>query len=243
MKIQVLSDLHLEFAGCLPKATAADVVVLAGDIGVGDIAISWAKNTFNSPVLYVAGNHEYYNPMFTMSEHAQLIKSEALGSNVTVLDNDVVIIDGVRFIGTTLWTDLVDFDAVLYSDADRIIINDGWEHFNSHFAQELFERNICWLQDEITKTFDGKTVVISHHAPSFKSIHSQYKGNPWNPCFSSDLEGLMGGKVDLWVHGHTHNSFNYVVKGTRIVCNPRGYPSATGGWENPSFDYGLVINI
>jgi len=242
MKIQVMSDLHLEFAVLEPNETDADVVVLSGDISVGDQGVLWAKSSFDKPVLYVAGNHEYYNLMFTMHEHIQLMKSESVGSKVYVLDNDVQIIGDVRFIGSTLWTDLKDC-SVLYSDGDRIIINDDYRHFNASVAQALFERNVRWLEEEIAKPFEGQTVVISHHAPSLQSTHPEYAGNPWNPCFSSNLEDLMGDKVHLWVHGHTHHSFDYIVKGTRVVCNPRGYPDALGGWENPQFNPNLVIDL
>lgn len=241
MRIQVMSDIHLEFSPCIPPVTDADIVVLAGDIGIGDKGVAWAKNTFDVTVIMVPGNHEYYDPLFTMDEHIKLMKSEALGSKVHVLDNDVETIDGVRFIGTTLWTDLHDC-WVLYSDADRIIITDDW-HFNAPYAQALFEHNVAWLKEEIARPFEGRTVVISHHAPSPQSIHPKYEGNPWNLCFSSNLEELMGQRIDMWVHGHMHDSFDYTVSSTRVVCNPRGYPNALGGWENPQFNPNLVIDL
>ena len=118
----------------------------------------------------------------------------------------------------------------------------GVMHFNLSFAQALFEKNNAWLQSVLARPFDGKTVVVTHHAPSLKSIHSDYKSNEWNPCFVSDLEKLMDG-VGFWVHGHTHSSFDYQIGKTRVVCNPRGYPNDLDGWENKEFNPSNVIFI
>jgi len=245
MKIHILSDLHLESAPFTPPATNADVVILAGDIAVGVEGVLWAREAFDVPVIYVCGNHEFHNPDYTIKEHIEMMKEVAAGSNVTVLDNDVAVVDGVRFIGSTMWTDVQNAYSALYCDIDRISVGEdayGPVHFSKDYAQGLFERNRGWLKAELEKRFDGETVVITHHAPSWKSLHEQHVGNPWNPCFISDLEGLMNG-VDVWVHGHTHNNFDYEVAGTRVVCNPRGYPNPLGGWENNEFDVGKVVEI
>lgn len=245
MKIQILSDLHLECATFKPVQTDADIVVLAGDVGVGVEGVLWARETFDVPVVYVAGNHEYHDAALTISEHMDAIKQVADGSNVMVLDNDVVVVDGVRFVGSTMWTDLENAYSALYCDVDRISFDEneyGPVHFTKEFAQELFDRNKAWLVEELGKQFAGKTVVVSHHAPSLKSLHQQYVGNEWNPCFMSNLEGLMNA-VDVWIHGHTHNNFDYQIAGTRVVCNPRGYPDPLGGWENNEFDAGKVVDV
>jgi len=250
MNIHVLSDLHLECAFLMPPANDADVVVLPGDIGVSAQGVQWAKDFFEVPVIYVAGNHEYYNPDLSMPEHKALIREVCADSNINFLDNDVVFINGVRFIGSTLWTDMTKAPGALYSDMERIVV--GYDvdrylgdliHFSEEYAQRLFERNRAWLAAELSNPFDGKTVVVTHHAPSHGSVHAQYAVNPWNPCFISNLEYLMGDNVDLWLHGHTHNNFDYRVNGTRVVCNPRGYPNPLGGWENRTFDPGLMIQL
>jgi len=121
MKIHILSDIHLECESFEPPKTPADVVVLAGDIGVGARGIDWAKIHFDIPVLYIPGNHEYHNPSLTMIEHLADMQRACEESNVVLMDNRVMVIEGVRFIGTTLWTDLINFESVLYCDADRII--------------------------------------------------------------------------------------------------------------------------
>jgi len=250
LNIQLLSDLHLECASFVPPLNSADVVVLAGDIGVGTQGLKWAKDVFDVPVVYVCGNHEYHDPRWSMAEIKAFMRRTCEGSNIHLLDNDVVIINDVRFIGSTLWADLTRAPDALCCDTDRIVVKydisravGGLTHFSGAYAQSLFEQNSAWLASELAKPFDGKTVVITHHAPSFGSLHAQYAGNPWNPCFMSDLEHLMGDKVDLWLHGHTHNNFDYRVNGTRVVCNPRGYPNPLGHWENMMFDAGMVIGL
>ncbi|EAU55133.1 metallophosphoesterase [Mariprofundus ferrooxydans] len=249
MKIHILSDLHLECASFEPAVTSADLIVLAGDIGVGVTGINWAKECFQVPVLYVPGNHEFHDPSMLMDEHIALMQQACSGSNVMLMDNKTTVINGVRFIGSTLWTDLQKFKSILFCDADRIIseyeINQhagGLKHFDWVYAQTLFERNKLWLQSELARSFNGKTVVATHHAPSRKSIAPQYKGNDWNPCFASDLESLIL-DVDLWIHGHTHSSLDYVLNGARVVCNPRGYPNPLGGWENGFFTPSMVVEI
>jgi len=245
MKIQILSDLHLECAPFRSPQSNADVVVLAGDIGVGVEGVLWAKKMFDVPVFFVCGNHEYHDTEFTIAAHMEMMKQEAAGSNVMVLDNDIAVVGGVRFVGSTMWTNMENAYSALYCDIDRISVDEnsyGPVHFTKEYAQELYDRNKAWLKEVLARPFDGKTVVVSHHAPSLKSLHQQYLGNPWNPCFMTDLEGLMNG-VDLWVHGHTHNNFDYAIAGARVVCNPRGYPNPLGGWENNEFDSGKVVEI
>jgi len=246
MKINILSDLHLECAPFMPPPVVEGVVVLAGDIGDGVTGIEWAKEAFDVPVLYVPGNHEFHDDLFTMGQHRKRMCEAAAGTNIILLDNNVAYFDSVRFIGSTLWTDLSKLGSVLYCDADSILIDqpqsEDPEYFNATDAQALFNSNKAWLQDELAKPYDGKTVVVTHHAPSQKSIHNRYQGNAWNDCFVSDVEGLMH-SIDVWIHGHTHSSHDYKLNNTRVVCNPRGYPTFMGGWENQEFNPSMVISI
>jgi hypothetical protein len=107
----------------------------------------------------------------------------------------------------------------------------------------LCKRAADWLAHRLAEPFDGPTVVITHHAPSPRSIHPRFAGSPLNGCFVSDLERLMDGeRVHLWIHGHTHDSFDYTVAGTRVLCNPRGY-AKNGLNENVAFDAGLVVAV
>ena len=115
--------------------------------------------------------------------------------------------------------------------------------FTPDDAAALCRADTQWLENRLAEPHAGPTVVITHHAPSRQSIHSRFAGSPLNGCFVSDLEHLVGGeRVQLWVHGHTHDSFDYTLNGTRVVCNPRGY-AKDGVNENPLFDSNFVVQI
>ncbi len=247
MKIHILNDLHIEFKDFEPPITDADVVVLAGDIGVGMEGLHWAQARFpDKPVIYVPGNHEFYQHDITLINE---LKAEA-ADNIHVLDDDQVIIDGVRFLGSILWTDFA-----LFGEADKFfamqtarqqmtdfsIIQNHGQRFTPEDAIKLHEASRDWLTIMLAEPFDGKTVVVTHHAPSSQSVHPRYARNLLTPAFASNLENLMDGdRVTLWIHGHMHESFDYEVYGTRVVCNPRGYaPEA----PNPEFKQDYTYKI
>ena len=253
MKLNILSDLHLG-QGALPLPDApADLVVLAGDIARPAEAMAWASR-IGKPVLYVAGNHEFYGASLpaTMAR----LKSLAQGTPVRVLDDEAVVIGGVRFLGSTLWTDFRLFgDGAPRADAQaqaqrfirdfsRIFVDEAMgQAFSPEEAERRFERHARWLAQQLDAPHDGPTVVITHHAPSPRSIHPRFAGSPINACFVSDAERLMGAeRVAVWIHGHTHDSFDYEVAGTRVLCNPRGY-ARDGVNENASFDPDLVVEV
>lgn len=230
MRIRILSDLHLAVAPFAPPAADADVVVLAGDIANGAAGIEWASRTFRAPVLYLAGNHEYYDGEF--GEVQQAMRVAAKENGVALLDCDESAIEGVRFLGCTLWTDYslvaaAERPAVIESarklNPDYLVIRRGERRFAPEDAIELCVQQRAWLQSRLAAPFTGKTVVITHFAPHPRSIAPAYAGHPANPGFVLDLEDMMG-RAALWIHGHTHTAFDYTVNGTRVVCNPRGYP-------------------
>jgi predicted phosphodiesterase len=252
MKLHVLSDLHLSVSDLDPPRTDADVVILAGDIARPKEAVAWALG-FDRPVLYVAGNHEFYggNLGGTMREFERL----SAGTDVRVLDCGEIVIGDVRFLGATLWTDFLLFGAgeqrgciaqaqVFVRDFSRIRLDETSDRpFLPADAVALFGRHIAWLQTRLDEPFPGPTVVVTHHAPSPQSLHPRFANMPLSACFVSDVEYLMGkNRVVLWIHGHTHDSFDYTVNGTRVVCNPRGY-AKNGANENASFDPVLAIDL
>lgn len=259
MKIRILSDLHLEFSEWDPPETDSDVVVLAGDIHKDDRGVKWAKAKFpDKQVIYVPGNHEYYGGSLVNTLHH--MKEEAAGSNVHVLDKEEVILDGVQFLGGTFWTDywlygnpmmakidawrgMSDFSKIRDRNYSRVKPDD-FEF--EHFTMKQF------IRKKLEEKFTGKTVVITHHAPSERSIAPRYKDPAsayyhLNPSFSSHAEACMSAgdkKVDLWIHGHLHNISDYVVEeqGTRVVCNPRGYQQH-GYHEETGFNPRLIIEV
>jgi len=237
MRIHVLSDLHLEHEPFDPPQTGADVVVLAGDIGNGSASIEWAKRTFRCPVIYLAGNHEYYEGDFDAVGEA--MRAAASGSAVELLDCSDAVLDGVRFLGCTLWTDyslaprserLAVIEASRSLCPDYKLIRRGERLFAPEDAIELCARHRRWLSARLAEPFPGKTVVISHFAPHRRSIAPAYANHRANPGFVLDLKELMG-RAALWIHGHTHSFFDYRVRGTRVVCNPRGYPKEATGFR------------
>ena len=253
MKLNILSDLHLGQAGLPLPDNDADVVILAGDIARPGPALAWAAQ-FDKPVLYVAGNHEFYGSSIPATR-AQL-KALSAGTRVRVLADEEVVIGGVRFLGSTLWTDFRLFgegdarvaaegEAVRFMrDFSRICVDEAMQQpFTPRHCALLFDEHAAWLAERLAQPHDGPTVVITHHAPSRASIHPRFAGSPVNACFVSDAQALLGAdRVQLWVHGHTHDSFDYRLDGTRVVCNPRGY-ARDGINENPQFDPDFAVQL
>lgn len=253
MKLHILSDLHLSVAPFEAPQTDADIVILAGDLARPREAVAWAKR-LAKPALYVPGNHEFYGGSIhsTLTELKQLCGE----GDIHLLDNNQIVIGGVRFLGTTLWTDFLLFgdsdqheravrEAVGFiHDFSRIRMDDQTGAlFTPADSAQLFNRQAAWLAARLAEPFDGHTVVITHHAPSPKSIHPRFAGSLLNAAFVSNAEHLIDGeRVALWIHGHTHDSFDYVLNGTRVLCNPRGY-ARDGVNENPNFSPNLVLEI
>jgi predicted phosphodiesterase len=252
MKLGILSDLHLSRAGLTPPDNDADLYILAGDLARPAEAIAWAR-TLAKPALYVPGNHEFYGG--SLPAVVRDLKRAAAGTNVTVLDNEQAVIDGVRFLGSTLWSDfLLDGEGAareramtqaqeMMFDFKRIRMEDeGDALFTPTHSATLFERNAAWLEEKLAQPWSGPTVVITHHAPSARSVAPRFAGSPLNGGFTSHLDRLVGAPAALWIHGHMHHSVDYELNGTRVVCNPRGYVTE-GRNENPQFDIDFCVSI
>ena len=250
MKVNILSDLHLSQGELPVPENDADLVILAGDLARPARAVAWASR-IPKPVLYVPGNHEFYGGSIegTVAE----LKRLCAGTRIRVLDCEEVVLGGVRFLGATLWTDFMLGGAHPAREAamreaqrfmrDFSVVRIGGAPFTPQASAELFDRHAAWLEARLAEPHAGPTVVITHHAPSPRSIHPRFAGSPLNACFVSDAERLIDARrVQLWIHGHTHDSFDYRVAGTRVVCNARGY-AKDGVNENPSFDANLSLEI
>lgn len=248
MKIHLLSDLHLEFGGFEPPPTGADVVVLAGDIHVKARGVAWAQKTFgDTPVIYVTGNHEYYDG--SLGHTLEKMRKLAEGTNVHLLQNNVITIQGVRFIGATLWTDyrltgnqpLAQWDAQQRMSDFKYIRDAKFSRVKPYKLLEEHARSRFFIEEQLAQPFEGETVVVTHHAPTELSIHARYRdqSDHLSASYASRLDGLMGASK-LWLHGHTHDSLDYELYGTRVVCNPRGY---AGKELNEEFNPGLVLEV
>jgi predicted phosphodiesterase len=250
MRLHVLSDLHLEQEPFAPPDVDADVVVLAGDVHGGTRGIEWARGwTDGRPVLYVAGNHEFYG-------HAwpgliDDLRAAATGSSLRVLENEEALVAGVRFLGCTLWSDF-DFDGPerreismrisqrAVNDYSQIVFDGGARTLAASDTREAHVASRRWLEERLAEPFDGPTVVVTHHAPLVRSRPSSALWRALAGAFVSDLTDLMGGeRVALWIFGHTHRWADVDVRGTRVVSNPRGYPHE----PVPEFDPEFVVEL
>jgi len=244
MRIQVLSDIHAEFhtdfgEGFITqylRPKGVDVLIIAGDIGVGDslfYALELiAKHYVNASVLYVPGNHDFYNSNFPKMLNSLHILSSSI-DNLFVLDNKMKVINGVSFIGSTLWfrkqKDYQKYTAML-TDFDLI----------RNFEDRVFKENRKCL-NFLNWHVNEDAVVITHHMPTIKSTPIRFLTDPLNMFFVCDMEKLIKKrKPKLWVHGHTHDSFNYLLEKTHIVCNPLGY---VGRQVNADFIANMMIDL
>ncbi|TFY98023.1 metallophosphoesterase [Ramlibacter rhizophilus] len=267
MKVQLLSDLHLEsHPGCAPRpAPEAELLVLAGDIGSYQPGSRLEGSDFGldrfsplrgwpTPVLYVPGNHEYDGLDFDAT-HARLRETcERLG--IRWLERECALIEGVRFLGTTLWT---DFEAIAREAPDTVrrlkardkamraanfylrrntslrdgqpLLADGWRELGLACHQ--------WLRDALAQPFDGPTVVVTHFAPSLRSADPRYGLTPGTAGFCNGLDALFD-QADYWLHGHLHCQQDYVAGGCRVLANTLGYASKG---EQEGFREQFVIEI
>lgn len=257
MNIQLVSDLHLNFGDLtLP---GGDILIMAGDIfeasdwrKMASIAVRYDRFcneelTKYSKVLYVFGNHEHYGGDYSKTA---ITIGDNLPPHVTLLENSYVELEGIRFWGATMWTDM-DRNNPLAINAARGGLNDfsnikwkrkvtqvnGHSYWTSDFSPQAtsqihFEslQSLCRsLEDQVPH------FVVTHHAPTHMSIPPEYKTSTINHCYYSDLSDLIldHPHIKHWVHGHTHNQSDYMVGTTRVTCNPRGYY----GYENSAEHY------
>ena len=271
MKVQLLSDLHLEVhPHWLPQPAAlADVLVLAGDIGsyqqnsqLTDADFGLARFSplagWPTPVIYLPGNHEYDGQDFDQT-HARLRETcHRLG--LIWLEREVVVLGGVRFVGTTLWT---DFDA-LGPRPDTVGATLGQQlrarekafraanfylrksattrHGALYLAPQVRDQGLLcqsWLETALAIPFAGTTVVVTHFAPSLRSADPRYGMTPGTAGFCNALDHLLPGAA-LWLHGHLHAPSDYVQRGCRVVANPLGYARKN---EQTAFQRDLVIDV
>ena len=250
MRLHILSDIHLERAPFTAPDVDADLVVLAGDIAPGTAGVRWARSWLDQrPALYVAGNHEFYGHSFT--ELPDQLKASAAGSGVEVMENDLSVVAGVRFLGCSLWSDFAFAGPELrehsmaicermVNDYRQIRVADPEQRLR---AQDTLDRHLAsraWLTQRLREPHDGPTVVITHHAPIVRAPPDNPLLAAIGGAFASDLTELMGAAaVDLWIFGHIHRTVDLDVKGTRVISNQRGYPLEPVS----GFDPELVVDL
>jgi Icc-related predicted phosphoesterase len=276
MKITLVSDLHLEFSDVrLPNTQGADVLILGGDIMIAQSLHDFKANDAVLPstftergraerfreflkhvseeykhVIYVAGNHEFYHGKYP-DAYDYLEEECRAFNNIYFLEQSSVEIDGITFIGATLWTDMNKGDrATLHLVKDtmndyRVIRNSARNYSRLTPIDTVIRHNktINYIRSIVESDPKKTYVVVGHHAPSKISVKPRYaKDVQLNGAYSSDLSELINSlpQIKLWTHGHTHDCFDYMIGETRIVCNPRGYE----GYEDPSgWDPTMVITV
>lgn len=242
MKINYFSDIHLEFGELEMPNSDADIIIAAGDIGVSRQGVDWLK-TFNKPVIYVAGNHEFYG-----NEHAEILRdiaSQCKNSNIHFLENQHITLYGVRILGCTLWADLyIEGEKKAgklnrsLNDFKRITFLD--DAFDPDHFSWLHQRSKNWLEEELAKPFAGKTIVVTHHAPTAWSWNDSPKALK-KLAYCNDLKSLFHEyDIAAWFHGHIHSPADYRISGARILSNPRGY---FGRKMVESFDVNKMVEI
>ncbi len=242
MRINYFSDLHLEFGSQDLPENDADVVIAAGDIGVFNQGVEWLK-TIDKPVIYVAGNHEFYNGEYT--QVLKKIRDDCHNTNIMFLEQEQLIFNGVRFLGCTLWTDLfvegeekAEVIGHTINDFKRIQFSD--ENFNQKHFSALFQESKSWLVNCLAQPFTGKTIVVTHHAPTEWSwIHTPNSIKKLAYC--NDLKPLIYEyEIAAWFHGHVHNLGDYRIADARILSNTRGY---IGRKLVNEFDINKIVEI
>jgi Icc-related predicted phosphoesterase len=263
MLFRPFSDLHVEF--WLPHKVAdilklvvpplptdqKTVAVIAGDLGLAHRQETWLKalGVFSRrflSVVYVEGNHFFYHNDSFGRIH-ELKSKLSLPKNVHFLENESVEINEVVFIGATLWTDfngkdisamqlakrnINDYVSIKKTTGGRLLPED---------TVELFYESKKFIFDAIGKASDKKTVVVTHHGVSPLSVPERYRGDNLNYAFMSDLsDEVTDHGPDIWVHGHTHDSFDYMLGETRVLVNPYGYKDVA---LNPLYDKNLIIEL
>ncbi len=264
MKLQILSDLHIDSyarqshpIGHIPK-TDADIVLVAGDTANSDSGMPWLQEQaarLQVPLITIAGNHEYFNEnVLDFDEKLATwdnYNNESM-QGVKILQCQHIDIDDVRILGCTLWTDYQykaneeTMAAAKHFMRDYKQIYAGNELFSPEVSIQIHAKQRQWLQQALitAKELGKKTIVMSHHSVSPLSVSEKYASLPSNAAFVSDFSEWMhkDWAPMLWVHGHTHEAFDYRIGNTRVIVNPRAYPNEVSS-TTLAFSWDKVIHI
>jgi Icc-related predicted phosphoesterase len=248
MKIQIISDWHQEFGFTEISFEKADLVIFAGDTHIGIRGIQWIQSHIKSrPVIYILGNHEYYRGSYPKTLNK--IKELASGTNIYVLEDKSESIDGITFHGATLWTNFEMFGDPRKSgsicqekmnDYKLIRRDPSYSKLRSIDTYIIHKATVRWLESSLAASEGGKNIVITHHAPSFRSVPEEYKNDIVSAAYASNLESLiLQYQPEYWIHGHIHEPVNYEIGKTKIISNPHGYINEKYNGFNPE----MIIEI
>lgn len=239
MRVRIYSDLHNECGSWhAADCSNVDVVILAGDIDKKARGVKWANESFMCQVVYVSGNHEFYDGHIDRT--LQKMRNAA-APHVHVLENEILILDDVRVLGTTAWTDFTSSgDQIAASYIAREWMNDfkyiRVDNYRRLRPDDLIARNHAaraWLTEQLAQEFEGKTIVVTHHAPSPLVVGIKHDGH-LNAAYTNAWPHLIE-QADVWIFGHTHDAIDVDLGGCRMISNPRGYPNESTGFD-PFFE-------
>lgn len=267
MKIREMSDIHLEFGSLTVPVLENEkeiTLILSGDVGVAEKPSTIAPfveemASRHKRVLMILGNHEHYHGSMQRSllKIIKALDKDAYHANIDILENETIVDEdhNVALIGATMWTNCHNADPITVWTIEnglndfRLIRSGPASHpyMRKLSAMETFaihRKSTDYIFAEIVKhKAEGrKVVVFTHHAPSTLSIAAEYKkDHHLNGAYASALEErILDTKPDVWFHGHTHHSFDYMLGDTRVICNPRGYAPHD---LNPTFDVNLILEV
>lgn len=248
MRIQIISDLHMEFGAELLNFTDTDLIIMAGDVHLGTKGVEWML-TLNKdiPIIYVLGNHEYYKGNYPKTLHK--IQEAAQNTHIHILENESIVIGDITFHGATLWTNFELFgEARTYgilcqdsmNDYKKITFGATYSRLKSIDTYKIHNRSVNWLKESLSQSFTTKNVVITHHAPSPRSLPERYAKDNISAAYASNLEPLIEThQPTYWIHGHIHTPCSYAIGETKIICNPHGYIDQ----PDNGFDRKMIIEL
>ena len=265
MRVRVISDIHLECCEQghgVPSLGEGDILILGGDIlcarhfkkdgllrKVYDDFLQKCVKNFNE-VLYINGNHEFYSYNY---EGTFNVLKEHLPSSIHFLENDFVKIKDWVFLGATLWTDFRNENALEMMEAAQcmndykvIRIGSNYRKMNPDDTLKFHKKSKLFLQQKLGEFKNDKVWVLTHHSPSYQSIHPKYRMETTNGSFASDLDDLIlnNPNIKYFSHGHTHSSFDYFIGECRVICNPRGYYNGYNNADlNLDFDPNFEVEL
>jgi len=265
-KIKVVSDLHLEcceHGHGIPDLGKGEVLILGGDIlcarhfkkngNLKKVYNNFLKKCADNFdwVLYLAGNHEAYGYNY---EGTWDVLKENLPEGIHLMENSVVKISDWVFLGATLWTDFRNENALEMMEASQCLndyktirIGSNYRKMNPDDTLGFHKKSKQFLLDTLPMFSNQKVWVLTHHGPSYESVHPKYRSaGIANGAYVSDLDDLIlnNPQIKYWSHGHTHESFDYMIGDCRVVCNPRGYYNGYNNADlnidfNPNFEVQL----
>lgn len=268
MRAHILSDIHNDYSSAsgptydIPTDLACDAILIAGDISgrLSRRGLRWLlsqRDRTGLPIVLIAGNHDFWRG--SLDEEISRFR-DRLGAQagIHLLDGDEIILNNCRILGGTLWTDYriysdeytAQAEGLRYMNDMRLIRTRSYtRRLKPWMLEEEFQRYRSFLESRLATPFDGPTIIMTHHAPSGRSLLGGRCTEPLDASYASNLEPLIRAHApDFWIHGHIHERRDYAIGSTRILANPRGYVRAADGRhrpaeiENAAFDPGLIVD-